>query len=75
MQSECLTAGGPGKPYANLTDLWDTDGPAKTIDGEYEEAVFRKRVLAILHNHEPSKQPLFLLYTPHVRCTSSSTCR
>ena len=32
--------------YANLTDLWDTDGPADSSlisGGAYEEAIFRER--------------------------------
>ena len=67
MQSSCLKAGGGA--YANLTDLWDTTAPAprSVIDsGAYEEAIFRDRALSIINAHDPSKQPLFLLYTPHV---------
>ncbi len=64
MQSECLKAGNGS--FANLTDLWDTDGPGHVVNGEYEEATFRDRVITIVQEHDAKARPLFLLYTPHV---------
>lgn len=63
MQSECMTAGNGS--YGNLTDLWDTDGPAQ-ITPQYEEALFRDRVVSIIRHHPSPDEPLFILYTPHV---------
>ena len=49
-----------------LPDLWETDHPANKDNGtDYEEALFKKHVLDILENHDPSV-PLFLYYTPHI---------
>lgn len=64
MQSKCLNAG--NGTYGNLTDLWDTDKPAP-ITAEYEEELFRDRVVSIVRKHpSPDTTPLFVLYTPHV---------
>lgn len=63
-----MSAACPGA-FGNLSDLWDTSGPASrsVINGDaYEEAIFRDRVLSIIAAHDQSKRPLFLLYTPHV---------
>ena len=41
----------------------DTDKPANTLNGtKYEEAIFRDRMLSILHEHDQTT-PLFLTYT------------
>ena len=54
---------------ANITDLWETDSPAKGENGTgYEEALFEKHLLDIVNNHDPSK-PLFLYYAPHIAHT------
>eukprot|EP00931_Biecheleriopsis_adriatica_P120159 TRINITY_DN95289_c0_g1_i1.p1 TRINITY_DN95289_c0_g1~~TRINITY_DN95289_c0_g1_i1.p1 ORF type:complete len:557 (+),score=80.74 TRINITY_DN95289_c0_g1_i1:33-1703(+) len=45
-----------------VIDFWDTDRPAKHLNGTgYEEYIFRDRMLSILHSHDQSK-PLFLQY-------------
>lgn len=70
MQSTCLSVANGS--YGDLTDLWDTDGPSPLVgSGEYEEAEFRDRVVSIIRQHPPgpspaARQPLFILYTPHV---------
>jgi len=47
-------------------DLWDTDKPAAGQNGtDYEEALFKKRLLQVLNEHNPST-PLFLYYAPHI---------
>ena len=54
--------------YYNLTlvDLWDTQEPAKTLNGsDYEEFIFLRRMQEIIENHNAS-EPLFLFYAPHV---------
>jgi len=60
------TVGTCGKTH--IVDLWDTDKPAYGLNGtgqdNYEEALFRDRVLSIINNHDPST-PLFLYYAPH----------
>lgn len=49
-----------------VVDLWDTDGPARRLNGTgYEEFIFRDRVSHIIQEH-PLEDPLFLVYTPHV---------
>lgn len=52
-----------------VVDLWDTDKPAHGINGtgpdNYEEALFKERVLDVVKNHDTSK-PLFLYYAPHI---------
>ena len=73
MQSDCL---GHGEPYGTLKDLWDGDGPASIVEGEFEEHTFRERALKIVQTHRMRLEaesavgaphtPLFLLYTPHV---------
>ncbi|XP_065188415.1 arylsulfatase B-like [Sycon ciliatum] len=51
------------------TDLWDTDRPAKTLNGTaYEEELFANRVLSIVNGHNASN-PLFLYYAPHIAHT------
>ena len=50
----------------NATDLWDTDKPARELRGtQFEEYIFRDRLLSIVHAHDVAK-PLLLFYTPHV---------
>ena len=50
-------------------DLWDTDRPAFELAGEkqtqYEEYIFRDRMVSIIQEHDPS-QPLLLFYASHV---------
>jgi arylsulfatase B len=49
-------------PSPGIIDFWDTDRPAKHLNGTgYEEYIFRDRMLSILKNHDQSK-PLFLNY-------------
>eukprot|EP01061_Rhynchopus_euleeides_P001316 TRINITY_DN10936_c0_g1_i1.p1 TRINITY_DN10936_c0_g1~~TRINITY_DN10936_c0_g1_i1.p1 ORF type:complete len:546 (+),score=159.94 TRINITY_DN10936_c0_g1_i1:122-1759(+) len=53
-------------PRPALVDLWDTDRPARSLNGTvYEELIFRDRMLDILHSHNVS-QPLFLQYDSKV---------
>ena len=50
----------------SIVDLWDTDKPAHGMNGtDYEEALFKKRVLSIINEHN-SSTPLFLYYAPHL---------
>lgn len=49
-------------PEPGIIDLWDTDRPARDLNGTgYEEYLFRDRMLKILREHDQSK-PLFLQY-------------
>ena len=53
-----------------IVDLWDTDKPASSLngtgpDGNYEEGLFKERILQIINNHDPST-PLFLYYAAHI---------
>jgi arylsulfatase I/J len=49
-----------------LTDLWDTNQPARHLNGtDYEEFIFLRRMKEIIRNHNASG-PLFLFYAPHV---------
>ena len=52
-----------------IVDLWDTDKPAHGVNGtgpdNYEEGLFKQRVLDIVNNHDTST-PLFLYYAPHI---------
>jgi len=49
-----------------IVDFWDTDKPAAGQNGtDYEEALFKKRLLQVLNEHNPST-PLFLYYAPHI---------
>eukprot|EP00050_Salpingoeca_kvevrii_P006706 m.291120 g.291120 ORF g.291120 m.291120 type:complete len:544 (+) comp12413_c0_seq1:60-1691(+) len=49
-----------------IIDLWRTDRGASDVNGtDYEEYLFEREMLNIIHNHNTS-QPLFLFYTPHV---------
>ena len=52
-----------------IVDLWDTDKPASDLNGtgadNYEEALFKDRLLKVVTNHNPS-MPLFLYYAPHI---------
>ena len=53
----------------HIVDLWDTDKPASALNGtgpdNYEDGLFKERVLDIIRNHDPST-PLFLYYAPHI---------
>ena len=52
-------------PLPTIIDLWDTDKPAASLNGtDYEEYIFRDRMLEILHNHHDNTpdKPLFLSY-------------
>lgn len=52
----------PDIPEVNIIDLWDTDRPAKHLNGTgFEEYIFCDRVLEILKQHDQST-PLFLNY-------------
>ena len=49
-----------------IVDFWDTDKPAYEANGtDYEEALFKQRVLDIINNHNTST-PLFLYYAAHI---------
>ena len=52
-----------------IVDLWNTDKPAMGMNGtgpdNYEEGLFKERVLEVINNHDPST-PLFLYYAPHI---------
>ena len=49
-----------------IVDLWETDKPATSSVGtDYEEALFRERLIEVITNHNPST-PLFLYYAPHI---------
>ena len=54
---------------ANPVDLWDTDKPAHGVNGtgpdNYEEGLFKERLLEVVKNHDAST-PLFLYYAPHI---------
>jgi len=63
MQTECTN-------YGAIWDLWQGDntqeGPAWGLNGtQYEEYMFRDRVLSILQGHDFSASPLFIVFTPH----------
>eukprot|EP01006_Ploeotia_vitrea_P006676 TRINITY_DN14375_c0_g1_i1.p1 TRINITY_DN14375_c0_g1~~TRINITY_DN14375_c0_g1_i1.p1 ORF type:complete len:553 (-),score=61.32 TRINITY_DN14375_c0_g1_i1:1318-2976(-) len=60
-----------------VVDLWETDGPAKTLNNSwecsqtnqaggcvYEDLLFFEAVRNIIGTHNPT-QPLFLFYAPH----------
>jgi len=58
----------PPSPFQNLTlvDLWDTDKPARHLNGtDYEEFLFLDRMMEILDHHD-AQEPLLLFYAPHV---------
>ena len=61
------TEGSCGK--TPIVDLWDTDKPASDLNGtgvdNYEESLFKDRLMKIVTNHDPST-PLFLYYAPHI---------
>ena len=52
-----------------IVDLWDTDEPAMGMNGtgqdDYEEGLFKERVLEVISNHD-LLTPLFLYYAPHI---------
>ena len=54
---------------STIIDLWDTDHPAHGINGtgpdNYEEGLFKQRLLDVVNNHDTNK-PLFLYYAPHI---------
>ena len=53
-------------PQEGLVDFWDTDRPARKLNGTgYEEDIFRERMHSILTSHDPST-PLFLNYDSKV---------
>lgn len=48
-----------------LVDLWNTTGPARSVNGTgYEEEMFTNNTLNILDHHDPS-EPLFLFHAFH----------
>jgi len=52
----------------HIVDLWGTDKPATGLNGtgpdNYEEGLFKERLLEITNDHDPST-PLFLYYATH----------
>ena len=60
-----------GRPCnkTHIVDIWDTDKPAYGKNGtgpdNYEEGLFKERLLEVVNNHDSSK-PLFLYYAPHI---------
>ena len=59
------TAGGNCN-QTQIVDLWDFDKPANNKNGtDYEEGLFRDRLLEVINNHDPSN-PLFLYYAAHI---------
>ena len=61
------TAGDCNK--TSIVDLWEIDRPAHGINGtgpdNYEEGLFKERLLSVVSKHDPST-PLFLYYAPHI---------
>ena len=56
----------PAAASQGIKDFWDTDKPASNLNGtDFEEWLFRDRMLEILKNHDQSK-PLFLNYDSKV---------
>jgi hypothetical protein len=52
-----------------LRDLWDTDRPARGLNGTgFEESMFASRAVAIIESHAAAAaaQPLFLYYAMHL---------
>ena len=54
---------------SNITDLWNTDSPARGENGtgpdHYEEGLFKKKLLNVVNNHDPSPCiTIILLCTP-----------
>jgi len=58
LQSSC-------QAYNPIVDLWDTDKPSILNGTDYEEYIFRDRIMSIIEKHDVTKS-LFLVYTPHV---------
>ena len=60
---------GGGCNGTKIVDLWDTDKPAHGMNGtgpdNYEEGLFRQKLLEVINNHDTSA-PLFLYYAPHI---------
>jgi len=56
----------PTDPNPGIIDLYDTDRPASSLNGtNYEEYIFRDRMLKIIREHDESK-PLFLNYASKI---------
>lgn len=49
-------------------DFWEDDHPAKVHKDEYEEDLFKERVIKIINNHDPDV-PLFLYYAMRIAHT------
>ena len=49
-------------------DLWDTSGPARHLNGTYEELLFGERAVQTIRAH-PVGTPMFLYYAFHTSCT------
>ena len=49
-------------------DLWDTPGPARHLNGTYEELLFGERAVQTIRAH-PVGTPMFLYYAFHTSCT------
>ena len=72
------------EPYNPIVDLWSTSngvgGPAYGLNStNYEEYIFRDRVVSIINAAVAADEPLFLVYTPHAahcpRNPPTSSCR
>ena len=49
-------------------DLWNTTGPARHMNGTYEELLFGERAVQLVRDH-PVDTPFFLYYAFHTSCT------
>ena len=49
-------------------DLWNTTGPARHMNGTYEETLFGERAVQLVRDH-PVAKPMFLYYAFHTSCT------
>ena len=58
---------------SRIVDLWDTDKPAYNLngtgpDGNYEEGLFKERILKIINDHDKSSPPQHILPTNPTKC-------
>jgi hypothetical protein len=63
---DCLD---PGGDEVIAVDLWDTTGPARHLNGSYEESLFAARALETIRDHDTSRGSMFLYYAFHTSCT------
>ncbi|CAB9504225.1 Arylsulfatase B [Seminavis robusta] len=75
IQSVCCNDHIHRQDKPTIYDLWDTDKPARALQGsDYEEFIFQRRMFDIIDSHaeqqeskdDTQQQPLFLFYAPHV---------